>query len=81
MNPQNKIIIKSLELFEVYGIKQVTMDDISETMSISKKTLYIHFTGKKELVKEVVQFLFKLHFTAITKIIDDKLGDSSIFML
>jgi AcrR family transcriptional regulator len=74
MDPQNKIIIKSLELFEAHGIKQVTMDDISEALSISKKTLYIHFTGKKELVKEVIQSLFELHFTAINKIIDENIS-------
>ncbi|WP_283635492.1 TetR/AcrR family transcriptional regulator [Aquaticitalea lipolytica] len=71
MNLKNKILIKSLELFETYGIKQVTMDDISEAMGISKKTLYIHFAGKEELVNNVIQFLFELHFKAIHKIIGD----------
>jgi AcrR family transcriptional regulator len=71
MNPKKKILVKSLELFETYGIKQVTMDDISEAMGISKKTLYIHFAGKKELVNKVIQFLFELHFKAINRIIGD----------
>ncbi|WP_431136957.1 TetR/AcrR family transcriptional regulator [Psychroserpens mesophilus] len=69
MKLKNKILVKSLELFETYGIKQVTMDDISEAMGISKKTLYIHFDGKKELVNKVIQFLFELHFKTIHKII------------
>lgn len=76
MNLQNKILVKSLELFEAYGIKQVTMDDIAHEMGISKKTLYLHFAGKKELVKKVIQFLFELHFTAINKIIGE--NNSSI---
>lgn len=71
MNPKKKILVKSLELFETYGIKQVTMDDISEAMGISKKTLYIHFAGKEELVNKVIQFLFELHFKAINRIIGD----------
>lgn len=70
MSLQNKILVKSLELFESYGIKQVTMDDISKALGISKKTLYIHFTGKEALVKQVIQFLFEFHFTTINKIID-----------
>ena len=69
MNLKNKILVKSLELFEAYGIKQVTMDDISETLGISKKTLYKHFAGKEELVNKVIQFLFELHFKAINRII------------
>jgi len=76
MNPKNKILVKSLELFETYGIKVVTMDDISEAMGISKKTLYIHFAGKKELVDKVIQFLFELHFKAIHRIIGN--NNSSI---
>lgn len=70
MNLQNKILVKSLELFEAYGIKQITMDDISKALGISKKTLYIHFAGKEELVNKVIQFLFELHYITINKIID-----------
>ena len=76
MNLKNKILVKSLELFEAYGIKQVTMDDISETLGISKKTLYKHFAGKEELVNKVIQFLFELHFKAINRIIGN--NNSSI---
>lgn len=76
MNLQNKILFKSLELFEAYGIKQVTMDDISKSMGISKKTLYIHFAGKEDLVNKVIQFLFELHFAVINKILSE--NNSSI---
>ena len=38
--------------------------------------MYIHFAGKKELVKEVIQFLFELHFKAINRIIGN--NNSSI---
>jgi len=69
MNLKKKIIINSLELFESYGIKVVTMDDIANSMGISKKTLYVHFSGKKDLVKNVVHFLFERHFLAIDKIL------------
>ena len=47
MNLQNKILVKSLELFEAYGIKQVTMDDISKAMGISKKH-YIYILLEKK---------------------------------
>ncbi len=69
MNLKKNIIVNSLELFESYGIKVVTMDDIANNMGISKKTLYVHFTGKKDLVKNVVHFLFERHFLAIEQIL------------
>lgn len=46
---------KISELFHRYGIKSVTMDDVSRELGISKKTLYEQFSDKSELVKEVIQ--------------------------
>lgn len=52
------IFKKSLELFTVNGFKSVTMDDIAHELGISKKTIYLHFSSKNELVKETVDFVF-----------------------
>ncbi len=52
---KEKIIKKAEELFLTLGFKSITMDDIANTMGISKKTIYAHFTNKTELV-EVVTF-------------------------
>ena len=38
-----------------YGIKSVTMDDISKNLSISKKTLYKHFKDKDDIVYTLMQ--------------------------
>lgn len=37
-----------------YGIRSITMDDVARELSISKKTLYEHFTDKHDLVKKVI---------------------------
>jgi AcrR family transcriptional regulator len=50
------IIKKGLELFSLYGIRSVTMDDLAREISVSKKTLYQFFNNKSELVKEVMEF-------------------------
>lgn len=42
-------------LFVQYGVRSVSMDDVARALSISKKTLYQHFTNKDELVTETVQ--------------------------
>lgn len=51
-----QIIEKSLPLFMQYGIKGLTMDDISRELGISKKTLYQHFKDKNELIHKVVAY-------------------------
>lgn len=49
---RNKIILTSIELFNSYGCKTVTMDQISSTLHISKRTLYEIFSNKEELLME-----------------------------
>ncbi len=44
----------SAELFVQYGFKTITMDDIARRAGISKKTLYLHFANKEEVVNESV---------------------------
>lgn len=55
---KEKIITKAGEMFITLGFKSVTMDDISNEMGISKKTIYTHFKNKTSLVKETTLALF-----------------------
>ena len=52
-------MIKAEELFRRYGIRSVTMDDLANELSISKKTLYQYFTDKDELVLKICQQAFR----------------------
>jgi AcrR family transcriptional regulator len=56
MDQLTKILTTAIELFKNYGFKSITMDDIARSAGISKKTLYIHFANKDEVVKEAVGF-------------------------
>ena len=42
---RQKIIDTAKEEFMQYGFHRISMDDIAEKLSMSKKTLYRHFTG------------------------------------
>lgn len=42
-------------LYRKYGIRSVTMDDVSRELGISKKTLYQYVRDKDELVSKVVE--------------------------
>lgn len=47
------------KLFMKYGIKSLTMDDISSELGISKKTLYLYCTDKEDLLKKSMSLHFK----------------------
>lgn len=51
----NKIVIKVKALYQKYGIKSITMDDVARELGISKKTLYQYVKDKSDLVEKVLQ--------------------------
>jgi len=53
MEPQEKILKTSLELFFKYGIKHVTMDEIAKELGMSKKTIYQFYKEKDDLVNQL----------------------------
>ena len=44
---KEKIVHQAIALFLQYGFKSVTIDYIAIKMSVSKKTIYAHFTKKE----------------------------------
>ena len=49
-NTKDKILENAESLFNRYGVRSVSMDDIARELSISKKTIYQYFKDKDELV-------------------------------
>ncbi|MDR0228130.1 MAG: TetR/AcrR family transcriptional regulator [Flavobacteriaceae bacterium] len=49
---ETQILEKATEMFMSQGFKTVTMDDIANDLSISKKTIYQHFASKPELIEK-----------------------------
>ena len=56
---KNSIIEQASKLFLQLGFKSVTMDDLAVSMGVSKKTLYIHFENKHQLVSVVANSIFE----------------------
>ena len=50
MELKEHILATAYRLFMAYGIRNITMDDLSKELSISKKTIYQHFKDKDEIV-------------------------------
>jgi len=65
---KTKILEKSIEMFLNYGFKSVTMDDISEQLAISKKTIYTHYQNKTKLIEATTMAIFEVISTGIDAI-------------
>jgi len=56
LNPTEvRIVDGAEELFSRYGLKSVTMDDISRHVGMSKKTIYQNFEDKNKIIYAVMQ--------------------------
>lgn len=47
---EEQIIQSARELFEQYGIKKTSMDEIAQRAGVTKKTVYSYFKSKSELI-------------------------------
>lgn len=63
MEMKEKIAVRASELMLEFGIRTVTMDDISRDLGISKKTIYQYFKDKKELVNTITSLHLNLEKT------------------
>lgn len=55
MEPKERILQKAHELFNKFGIRSVTMDEIAAQIGMSKKTIYQSFSNKDELVDAIIE--------------------------
>lgn len=55
---KDKIIAESINLFMNYGLRSVTMDDIAKHLGISKKTIYLHFKDKEDIIIQTTSKFF-----------------------
>ncbi|MBN2518971.1 MAG: TetR/AcrR family transcriptional regulator [Bacteroidales bacterium] len=67
----NTILLKVKTLYEKYGIKSVTMDDVARELGISKKTLYQCVKDKDELVERISE-IYELENEKLFEEIKDK---------
>ncbi|WP_296634169.1 TetR/AcrR family transcriptional regulator [Polaribacter sp.] len=71
---KDKILEKAQELFLNLGFKSVTMDEIANSLGISKKTLYKEYSNKTNLVGSVVNFMFDTVCVSIDEVSKQKMN-------
>lgn len=67
MELQERILLKGDELFRRFGIRSITMDDIAKQLGVSKKTIYLHYPDKDELVIAITKLNISRHFNEVEK--------------
>jgi TetR/AcrR family transcriptional regulator, cholesterol catabolism regulator len=71
MNKELQNILEKVgELYNKYGIKSVTMDDVARELSISKKTLYQYVENKNDLVSLVFNYMMNEKDCSFTDIFE-----------
>ena len=75
MNKEVQNILEKVgELYNKYGIKSITMDDVARELGISKKTLYQFVENKNELVEKVLNYLLHQNDCSFKKLAERKLN-------
>ncbi len=73
MEPKDQVLKTAMDMFFRYGVKRVTMDDISREMGISKKTIYQKFKDKDDIIENLISLMLAEnlkeieHISAIAK--------------
>jgi len=52
-----RILHQARAHFFIHGYSAFTMDDLATELGMSKKTLYVHFSGKDEILRAVIEEL------------------------
>ena len=71
MNIEDNLVSTAFDLFLKYGIKSVSMDDISRKLGISKKTIYSVINTKDELIDDVLSTHLRKDECDIKSILDE----------
>jgi AcrR family transcriptional regulator len=66
-----RILEGANELFFSYGLKSITMDDIARHLGMSKKTIYVSFKDKDEIVSAFMKDNLEKNKQALLKISDN----------
>jgi len=67
---EDRILRETGDMFFRHGIRSITMDDIASALGISKKTIYIYYKDKSDLVRSFTDLELSNHQAEIHDIRD-----------
>jgi AcrR family transcriptional regulator len=71
-----RIVTAARRHFFTHGFRSVTMDDLAEELGMSKKTLYVSFPSKTDLVRAVLLDKFRSVETDLEQIVSEFAADA-----
>lgn len=76
---RQEILEQAQLLFQRYGLKKTTMDEIAEACNKAKSTLYHYFTSKNEVFDEVIKMEMKSLRQIVRQKVDGEKGIKNKF--
>lgn len=80
MGIKERIIAKAGDLFFLYGIKSVSMDELAFSLGISKRTIYENFRDKEEILLSLLRDLQNKHRQVFGSLITNTSNVVEIFI-
>ena len=80
-NQQEMIISTASRLFEQFGIRSVSIDNVCNELHISKKTFYTFFPQKEDLVEAVLIHQRKINYEKFGKLFKNKNSIDSLIVI
>lgn len=66
-----RLLISALEVFEARGYAESSLEEIAERAGYTRKAIYSNFSGKSELLLELVERRFQSHIERIEGLLDE----------
>jgi TetR/AcrR family transcriptional regulator, cholesterol catabolism regulator len=78
---QENIVLVASRLFEQFGIRSVSIDNVCNELHISKKTFYLYFPQKEDLVDAVLTLQKKNNYDKFLKLFKNKNAIDSLILI
>lgn len=69
-----QVLESAFKMFMRYGLKSVTMDDIAKALGMSKKTLYVYFKDKNDVILKTLQYSMENHQCSLDTVYDQQMN-------
>jgi AcrR family transcriptional regulator len=69
---RERLLSSALEVFEARGYAESSLEEIAERAGYTRKAIYSNFSGKSELLLEIVERRFQSHIERIEAVLDEE---------
>jgi AcrR family transcriptional regulator len=74
---RERLLAAALEVFEARGYAESSLEEIAERAGYTRKAVYSNFSGKSELLLEIVERRFESHIERIEAVLDQETSTES----